>query len=112
MCGKVPKLRKNKKKQKKRRWLTVACTVACGCFAGEDGGLTPASCCTAEEAAERLAGGSAGLWEVRRRHGEVWAGLWSGVAARGGDVAAAPANGAEEEDQLRRAAAGATELET
>ena len=67
---------------------------------------------TAEEGAEWRAGGAAGLWEVRRRHGEVWTGLRNGVAARGGDVAAAPANGAEEEDQLRRAAAGATELET
>ena len=34
------------------------------------------------------------------------------MAAWGGDVAAAPANGAGEEGQLRRAAAGATELET
>ena len=76
------------------------------------GGLAPASCCTTEEAAERRAGGAVDLWEVRRRHSEVWAGLPSGMAARGGDVAAAPANAIEEEDQLRQAAAGATGLET
>ena len=65
-----------------------------------------------EEAAERRSGGAAGSWEVWWRHGEVWADPRSGVAAWGGDVAAAPANGAGEEGQLRRAAAGATELET
>ena len=85
--------------------LTVAATVACG--GGGAGELL-----TAEEGAERRAGGAAGLRGVRRRHDEVRGGLWSGVAARGGDVAAAPANGAGEEGQLRRAAAGATELET
>ena len=82
----------------------MACTVACD--AGRRG-----SRCVAEEVAERRAGCAAGLWGVRRRHSEVWGSLRSGVAAQGGDVAAAPANGVEEGNELWQTAAGATGLE-
>ena len=83
--------------------VNVAATVPCG--ASDAGELL-----VAEEGAERRAGGTVGLRGVRRRHGEVWGGLRSGVATRWGWRRAALVDDAEEDGQLRRAAGGATEL--